>query len=251
MSYKPGDPYVKEFTTASPTTGAAADADSLPTATADLDGSGTGAMALTVTKIDTGRYKAAGTVPGTRVRGDVLNVSVAATCGGVAGKAVIDTQVIDSKRVGDLNDAAALADYQQRGVAVTLPAVPTDWLTAAGVKADAVAKIQSGLSTYAGGPVASVTGSVGSVAAGVTVTTNSDKTGYSLASTGLDSIAVTAPSGVAATFPAMVVQVWRRFFAKSTLTATQLKTYAADGTTVVTTQTVSDDGTTQTQGAAS
>ena len=78
-----------------------------------------------------------------------------------------------------------------------------------------------------------------------------DKTGYSLASTGLDSIAVTAPSGVATTFPAMVVQLWRRFFRKATKTSTQLKTYADDGTTVVTTQTVSDSGGTETQGAAS
>lgn len=77
-----------------------------------------------------------------------------------------------------------------------------------------------------------------------------NKTGYSLASDGLDAITVTAPSGVAATFPAMLVQLWRRFFRKSTLTATQLKTYADDGSTVVTTQTVSDDGTTQTQGTA-
>jgi hypothetical protein len=55
-----------------------------------------------------------------------------------------------------------------------LPAITTDWISAAGVSAAAVTKIQSGLSTYAGGAVASVT-------AGVTVTTNSDKTGYSLA----------------------------------------------------------------------
>lgn len=88
----------------------------------------------------------------------------------------------------------------------------------------------------------SLSGSVGDV---------TTKTGYKLASDGLDSISVTAPSGVASTFPAMLVQLFRRFFKKSTLTATQLKTYADDGTTVVTTQTVSDDGTTQTQGAAS
>lgn len=83
-----------------------------------------------------------------------------------------------------------------------------------------------------------------------TVGSVTTKTGYSLASTGLDSISTTAPSGVASTFPGMVIQIWRRFFKKSTLTATQLKTYADDGSTVVTTQTVSDDGTTQTQGAA-
>ena len=39
------------------------------------------------------------------------------------------------------------------------------------------------VSSFAGGAVASVTGSVGSVTAGVTVTTNNDKTGYSLAVT--------------------------------------------------------------------
>lgn len=44
-----------------------------------------------------------------------------------------------------------------------LPAAPTDWLTAAAVKADAVTKIQAGLSTFAGGAVASVTGSVGGI----------------------------------------------------------------------------------------
>lgn len=90
-----------------------------------------------------------------------------------------------------------------------------------------------------------------SVGGAVTVGTNSDKTGYKLASDGLDSIAVTAPTGVASTFPGMVVQTWRRFFAKATKTSTQIKTYANDGTTVVTTQTVSDDGSVQTQGAAS
>ncbi len=83
---------------------------------------------------------------------------------------------------------------------------------------------------------------------GITV---SDKTGFKLASDGLDSVAITAPSGVASNFREMIVQVWRRFFKKSTLTSTQLKTYADDGTTLVTTQTVSDDGTTQTQGTSS
>jgi uncharacterized protein YaiE (UPF0345 family) len=38
-----------------------------------------------------------------------------------------------------------------------LPAAPTDWLTAAAVKADAVTKIQAGLSTYAGGDTSGTT----------------------------------------------------------------------------------------------
>ena len=78
-----------------------------------------------------------------------------------------------------------------------------------------------------------------------------DKTGYSLAATGLDLITVANPTTVASTFPEMLVQVWRALFKKATLTSSQLITYRDDGTTVVTTQAVSDNGTTQTQGAAS
>ena len=55
---------------------------------------------------------------------------------------------------------------------------------------------------------------------------------------------------MASNFREMLVQLWRRFLKKSTLTSTQLKTYADDGTTVLTTQEVSDDNVTQTQGAA-
>jgi hypothetical protein len=94
----------------------------------------------------------------------------------------------------------------------------------------------------------SISTTLGAAGAGLT---GIPKTGYKLASDGLDSVSTTAPAGVASNFREMVVQTWRRWFKKSTLTATQLKTLADDGTTVVTTQTVSDDLTTQTQGAAS
>lgn len=77
------------------------------------------------------------------------------------------------------------------------------------------------------------------------------KTGYKLASDGLDAVATTAPAGVAGNFREMMVQLFRRFFKKSTLTSTELKTYADNGTDVLTTQAVSDDGTTQTQEASS
>lgn len=50
---------------------------------------------------------------------------------------------------------------------------------------------------------------------------------------------------------ALVNAVWRRFYGKVTLDASSVKTIAADGTTVLTSQPVSDDGTTQTQGAVS
>lgn len=100
---------MKEFVTSSPTTGAAANADSTPTATANRNGTDDGSFALTVTNIDAGRYKITGTVPSGYLKGDVVNVSVAATCSAVAGKAVVDTFVVDSKRIGDLNDIAATA----------------------------------------------------------------------------------------------------------------------------------------------
>ncbi|HEX4132480.1 MAG TPA: hypothetical protein VHZ24_20785 [Pirellulales bacterium] len=77
-----------------------------------------------------------------------------------------------------------------------------------------------------------------------------DKTGYQLSADGLDAIAITAPPGVATTFREMVVQTWRRFFARATKTSIALTTYADDGATVVTAQSLSDDGTTQVQGPA-
>ena len=76
------------------------------------------------------------------------------------------------------------------------------------------------------------------------------KTGYKLASDGLDSVSITGPSGVAANFREMLVQLWRRFFKKTTLTSSQMRTYADDGSTVVTTQAVEDDDSSQTIGSS-
>lgn len=103
--------------------------------------------------------------------------------------------------------------------------------------------------------VAAVKGETASIVAdtgtdGVVVAAAS-KTGYKLASDGLDTVATTAPAGVASDFREMMVQLWRRFFKKSTLTATELKTYADNDADVLTTQTVSDAAGTQTQGASS
>lgn len=78
-----------------------------------------------------------------------------------------------------------------------------------------------------------------------------DKAGFKLASDGLDAVAVTAPTGVATTFPGMMVQLWRRFFKKVVVSTTEIKTYANDGTTVITTQTRAETSTTQTQGTSS
>lgn len=94
--------------------------------------------------------------------------------------------------------------------------------------------------------VASVSGAVGSV------TTVTDKTGYKLASDGLDSVSTTAPSGVASNFREMLVQVWRRFFKRTVnnKSALTIATYRDDGTTVATTQSYTTSGTVDDVGAA-
>lgn len=79
-----------------------------------------------------------------------------------------------------------------------LPAVPTDWLTAAGVKADAVTKIQAGLATPT-----NIT--AGTITTTTNLTTNNDKTGYSLA---------TAPPTAAA----VATTVWQDLTASSDFT---------------------------------
>jgi hypothetical protein len=72
-----------------------------------------------------------------------------------------------------------------------------------------------------------------------------------LSSDGLDSVSTTEPSGKASNFREQMVQLWRRFFGKTTLSDSQLLTYKADGTTVATTQSVSETRTLQSQGEAS
>lgn len=75
--------------------------------------------------------------------------------------------------------------------------------------------------------------------------------GVVLASNGLDSISITRPSTIAANFREMLVLLYYRFFGKVTKSATEIKNFAANGTDVVTTQTISTSGDDETQGAAS
>lgn len=88
---------------------------------------------------------------------------------------------------------------------------------------------------------------------GVVVASGS-KSGYSLAAAGLDSISVADPAGVAGmtTLPKMLVGLWRRAFKKTTLDSSgNFKTYGDDGSTVRTTEVITDASGTQTKGAAS
>jgi hypothetical protein len=163
-----------------------------------------------------------------------------------------DTTAGDFSVVGSIGLKVATNLDTNVGSRLAAAAPPANWSTMA-IDTNGRVQVQYGTAAgqvnLAGGNLA---GAVPSVAAAVTVGTNNDKAGYSLAATGLDSISVADPGGVAGmtTFPKMMVAVWRRLFRKSTQTATQLKTYADDGATVNTTQALADDGTTQTQGAA-
>lgn len=77
-----------------------------------------------------------------------------------------------------------------------------------------------------------------------------DKTGYSLAPSGLDEISVAdpGPASAHATLPMMLVATWRSLWKRSTQTVTTWKRYADDGVTVNSSSPISDDGTTQTIG---
>ena len=72
-----------------------------------------------------------------------------------------------------------------------------------------------------------------------------------LSSDGLDGVSTAEPSGLASNFREMLVQTWRRWFGKTTFSRTQIKHYKADGTTVATTQVISETTNLATQGEAS
>ena len=55
---------------------------------------------------------------------------------------------------------------------------------------------------------------------------------------------------IATTMRGVLIQTWRKFFKRVTLTASEMKTYEDDDITVISTQVVGDDETTETQGAA-
>jgi len=112
----------KLFTTCDPTTGAAADADSLPTGTLYVDGVADSAT-VTVTNITTAVYKAVVTLPDAAAA-YCADLRIAATVGTVAGEEVIWSDVVDLKLVSDLNDLAA-------GAAMTLTGAYQATLTAA------------------------------------------------------------------------------------------------------------------------
>ena len=120
---KAGAAYYGEFVTSRFSSGAAYDATGTPTATATRNGTDDGAFTLTVTKIDTGRYKVAGTIPA-YTAGDNVQVSVAATVDSVAAKGVVDEfyvvaiDLTDAAKMGLTNLDAAITTRHHQGDAV-------------------------------------------------------------------------------------------------------------------------------------
>ncbi len=149
MLYRPGDSYHALFTTQRSDTGAAADADATPSATATCNGADDSGFTLTVTNLATGRYKVAGTIPSGYAAGDVVQISVTATVNSVSGVAVIDSFIVDDKRLADLADfdptSTGVNVVSWAGAAVSLgaaselPAVDAQALSDSSAAAAAVA----------------------------------------------------------------------------------------------------------------
>jgi len=127
MIYKPNGAFYAEFSTTKPSTGAAQNADALPTVTATKNGSDDATFTLTAANLATGRYKITGTVPAGYVSGDRFQVSVAATVDTVAGNAVIGDYLVDTSyssdnysRLGSPVGASVSADIAAVGTPSTI-----------------------------------------------------------------------------------------------------------------------------------
>lgn len=189
---------------------------------------------------------------------DKLQTHVDEMTAGIITATVIATDAIDNDAIAanavtelqsGLATAASVATLQ-----TSVNDLPTnaelDAVVAPLATAAALAVVDDLLDTEIGTLVTNVAAILADTGTDGVVVAAASKSGYALASTGLDAVAITAPAGVASNFREMVVQVWRRYFKKSTLTETQLKTYADNGSTVLTTQAVSDDLAVQTLDSA-
>jgi ribosome-associated translation inhibitor RaiA len=152
-----------------------------PTGTLYVDGSSNSA---TVTITGSNPYKFSVTLP-TLTAGQRVDMYITATISGIATAGIVASDQADTAYISnvksdtadiladtgtdgvllsvgtgskqiDLSSGKVLLQPTQTGVTIptvtnltNLPTMPTDWITAAGLKADAVTKIQSGLATAA------------------------------------------------------------------------------------------------------
>lgn len=224
-------------------------------------------------------FDGAGYAGGT-IKLDVNATSIANNA--ITANVIANDAITAAKIATGAIDADAIADN-----AIDAGSIAADAITAAKVSADVVSEIQSGLGTVANQttiiglidteiasilaavdtevfaihaatadiqsriPASLVSGridsNVGAMAANVLTSTAIANDAITDAKIAVPS----APTGVETRVLARMMQVWRRMFKKSTLSTSQLITYADDGSTPVTTQAVSDSGTLQTLGEAS
>ena len=123
-----------------------------PTVTISKNGGAYGAASGAVTEVGNGVYSYAGNATDRETLGELMIHAEA------AGADKVDMKVLITSYDPFVDIASILADTGTDGVIVAsgtvttltnLPAVTTDWLTAAGIKADAVTKIQANLALEA------------------------------------------------------------------------------------------------------
>src|SRR5512142_3051102 len=107
---KPSQTVVIGFPTSKFDTGALTDADTTPTGTFSRNGTDDGTVTVTVSKVATGRYKASFAIPAGASAGDSVNLWIAATVNSVVGGNEVWHDIVDTKRLADLNDLAAGAE---------------------------------------------------------------------------------------------------------------------------------------------
>jgi hypothetical protein len=112
---KTGQAVAVLFATANATTGAAADADSLPAGVLYVDGTANAAT-VTVANITTGLYKASVTLPALTA-GQLVSLKIAATVSTVAGVGVIWQDTADTYLVSDIE--ALVDDIGVAGAGLT------------------------------------------------------------------------------------------------------------------------------------
>lgn len=284
MPVKSGQAVTVEFTTANPTTGAAADATGTPTGTLYVNGTANAAT-VTVTNQATGVYKAAVTLP-TLAAGDVVAIRISATVASITGEGIVWQDTADTVYVSDILATwtptkamyldAAISTRHASGAAVAkspatlaaadvsgnlpadakawnggaLPTVGTSTLSTADLDARGVTttnKAQTGDSYAYLGTNLGALGANATEAGGTgDHLTAIPKTGYKLASDGLDLITATEPAGRPTTFPGWIMWLVQRF-RRATKSATAIMVKTEAGATV-TTQAITSNGDDETLG---
>jgi hypothetical protein len=247
--------YVYNPATRLPVTGRAADISVSSFPDDSLNATYTG-----ITELDSVRAPGVYTMGITSVETDCDRLTLAGTVAG--GSAVFDPLVFypESEQVLDLGtvpigSTGRIVLYLRQAQSIVTVQISKNGAAFTNPSGGFTAATAVGSGWYYYTPSAADTGTEGSlVVRGVGTKDIAFSAVYvSSLATVLDNVAITAPAGVASNFREMVVQLWRRFFKKYDHDegAGTLKTYGDNGTSVLTTQTITETGDTTSVGAAS